>query len=127
MKQLEEKCENMNIAITKFMVKFENLRQRGLPNILVINDKLMPQEDYNKKIREHAKEQVDKIDGQGIPTRKVLLRSFEELFYLQHEIRHLFFIKPTFDRYTEADENFRKLKKIKIPDQEAWESLTKLL
>ena len=42
MKQLEEKCENMNIAITKFMVKFENLRQRGLPNILVINDKLMP-------------------------------------------------------------------------------------
>ena len=60
MKQLEEKCENMNIAITKFMVKFENLRQRGLPNILVINDKLMPQEDYNKKIKDYAKEQVDK-------------------------------------------------------------------
>ena len=51
MKQLEEKCENMNITITKFMVKFENLRQRSLPNILVINEKLMPQEDYNKNIR----------------------------------------------------------------------------
>ena len=60
MKQVEEKCGNMNIAITNFMVKFEILRQRGLPNILIINDKLMPQEDYNKKIRDYAKEQVDK-------------------------------------------------------------------
>ena len=55
MKQLEEKCGNMNIAITKFMVKFEILRQKGLPDILVLNDKLMPQEDYNKKIRDYAK------------------------------------------------------------------------
>ena len=55
MKQLEEKCENMNITITKFMVKFENLRQRIFPNILVINEKLMLQEDYSKNIREYAK------------------------------------------------------------------------
>ena len=72
----------MNIAIIKFMVKFEILRQKGLPNILVINDKLMPQEDYNKKIRYYAKEQVNKIEGQGIPTGKFLHKSFEDLFYL---------------------------------------------
>lgn len=82
MKQLEEKCENMNIAITKFMVKFENLRQISLPRILVINDKLMPQEDYNKNIREFAKEKVKKTGGQGTPIGKVLLGSFEDLFYL---------------------------------------------
>ena len=82
MKHIEDKCENMNIAITRFMVKFENLRQRSLPNILVINDKLMPQEDYNKNIREYVKEQVEKTGGQGTPTRKVLLRSFKDLFYL---------------------------------------------
>ena len=64
------------------MVTFEILRQRGLPNILVINDKIMPQEDYNKKIRDHTKEQVDKIEGQGISTGKVLHKSFEDLFYL---------------------------------------------
>ena len=40
MKQLEEKCGNMNIAITKFMVQFEILRQRGFLNILVLNDNL---------------------------------------------------------------------------------------
>ena len=68
MRQLEEKCEGMNTAITRFMVKFTNLRQKGLPDIMVINDKLMPQNYYDKKIREHAKEQVNKPIGQGIPT-----------------------------------------------------------
>ena len=114
MRELEEKCESMNTTITRFMVKFTNLTQKGLPDIMVINDKLMPQNDYDKKIREFAKEQVNKPSGQGIPIGKLLLKSFEDLFYLQHEIKHLFVIKPTFARYTEADENFRKLKKIQI-------------
>ena len=87
----------------------------------------MPQNDYDKKIREYAKEQVNKPTGQGIPTRKVLLKSFEDLFYLQYEIKHLFVIKPTFAKYTEADENFRKLKNIQIPKNEDWQALTDLL
>ena len=33
---------------------------------MVISDKLMPQNDYDKKIREFAKEQVNKLQGQGI-------------------------------------------------------------
>ena len=116
------------MSINKFMVKFENSRQRSLPNILVINDKLMPRENYNKNIREYAKEQVEKVGGgQGISTGKVLVRSFEDLFYLQHAIRHLFVIKPTFSRHIEANENFRKLKKIQIPSEEDWQSLTDLL
>ena len=82
MKQLEEKCGNMNIAITKFMVKFEILRGKGLPNILVLNDKLMPQEYYNKKIGDHEKEQLNKIEGQGMLAGKVLHKNFEDLFYL---------------------------------------------
>ena len=50
----------MNTIVTRFMVKFTNLRQKGLPDIMVINEKLMPQNDYDKKIIEHAKEQVNK-------------------------------------------------------------------
>ena len=64
------------------MVKFTNLRQKGLPDIMVINDKLMPRNDYDKNIREFGKEQVNKPQGQGIPTGKVLLKNFEDLFYL---------------------------------------------
>ena len=55
MRQLEEKSKSMNTTITRFMVKFTNLRQKGLLDIMVINDKLMPQNDYDKKIREFAK------------------------------------------------------------------------
>ena len=117
----------MNTVITKFMVKFTNLRQKGLPDIMVINDKLMPQNDYDKKIRKYAKEQVNKPTGQGIPTGKVLLKTFEDLFFLQHEIKHLFFIKLKFDKYNEADENFRKLKNIQIPKNEDWQALNDLL
>ena len=94
---------------------------------MVINDKLMPQNDYDKKLREYAKEQVNKPTGQGIPIGKVLLKSFEVLFYLQYEIKHLFVIKPTFSRYTEAYDNFRKLKNIQIPKNEDWKALIDLL
>ena len=60
---------------------------------------------------------MNKTEGQGIPTGNVLSKSFKDLFYLQHEIKHLFVIKPTFARSTQADENFRNLKKIKIPNE----------
>ena len=39
MLNLEEKCHNMQVAIDKFMDKFQILREKGLPSPLVINDK----------------------------------------------------------------------------------------
>lgn len=41
MLNLEEKCHNMHVAIDRFMAKFQILREKGLPSLLVINDKLM--------------------------------------------------------------------------------------
>ena len=70
---------------------------------------------------------MNKGDWKGVPTGKVLHKSVEDLFYLQHEIKHLFVVKLTFFRYIEADENFRKLTKIKLPDEEFWKKLTDLL
>ena len=63
------------------MMKFDILRQKGLPNPLVIHDIFMKQEDYDKKTREVAKEQANIPSSQGIPTGKVLYKSFENLFY----------------------------------------------
>lgn len=39
---LKEKCETMNLSITRFMVKYTNPRQKGLPDIHVLNAKLIP-------------------------------------------------------------------------------------
>lgn len=47
MVQLEEKCQNMQLTVDRFMVKFDVLRQKGLPNPLVANDRLMKHEDYD--------------------------------------------------------------------------------
>ena len=99
----------MELAIARFMVKFDVLRQKGLPNPLVINDKLMPQEEYNRKIREVARDQVNTSSMKGIPTCKVLYQTFENLFYLQHEVKYLIVNKPTFSKYMGADENYRKM------------------
>lgn len=77
MLNLEDKCQTMQLAIDRLMIKFEILRQKGLPNPLVINDKLMTQEDYNKKIREMSRDQVNTSSMKGIPTGKVLYQTFE--------------------------------------------------
>lgn len=72
MQNLEDKCQNMQIAINRFMAKFQILKEKGLSNPFVINDKLMTQEDYKKKIREVAKDQVNTSSMKALPTDKVL-------------------------------------------------------
>ncbi len=56
MMNLEDKFETVQLAIDRFMVKFDVLRQKGLPNPLVLNGKLIQQEDCNRKIREVEKD-----------------------------------------------------------------------
>ena len=90
MLNLEDKCQTMQLAIDRFMVKFEILRQKGLPIPLVINDKLMPQEVYNRKIKEIARDQVKTSSMKGIPTGKVLYQKFENLFYLLLSLQYFY-------------------------------------
>ena len=87
----------------------------------------MPQKYYDLKIRNHAKEQARQPLPQGSPTSKILLQYFENLFFLDNEIKHMFTIKPNFANYTEADESYRKLKTMKIPSAEKWQEFTDLL
>ena len=100
-----EKCDSMNISITKFLVKYAMLRQAGIPDIHVFNEKLMNQKEYDKKISDYEKGQVNKPLPQGSPTGKVILQYIEDLFFLQNEIKHLFVFKPNFSKYTDVDEN----------------------
>ena len=127
MNNLEEKCDNMNISISKFKTKYDLLLEAGLPDIHALNEKLMPQKDYDQKIRAHAKEQAKKPLPQESPSGKALLQYFENLFFLENEIKHMFIVKPKFSKYTEADESSRKLKSIKIPTAQQWQEFTDLM
>jgi len=86
----------------------------------------MPHEDYDKRIREVAKEEARSSSMKGMPIGKFLYQDFENLFYLQHEVKNLFVNKPTFAKYTEADEVYRRMVNIKLPDTETWEKLNDL-
>ena len=132
MHSLEDKCQTMQLPNDRFKLKLDTLMQKGLPNPLVINDKLMTQEDYDKKLREVAKDQINKATihnttKQGMPSGKVLYQALENLFYLQNEVKHSFVNKLTFSKYTKTNEVFRRLKNIQLPTEERWEQLIDLL
>ena len=78
----------------------------------------MRHEDYVKKLREVAKETSHISSMKSIPTGKVLLETLEKFFYLQHEVNHLFVNNPTFSRYSEVGEIYRRMMKIKIRHEE---------
>ena len=54
--QLEEKAQSMGIGVHIFFSKIEVLHKKGLPGMLVINDKLITLSDYKKKINTMAKD-----------------------------------------------------------------------
>jgi len=124
MLNLEEKCHNMQVAIDRFMAKFQILREKGLPNPMVINYKLMSQLDYSDRLRKLAKEQASSSAIKSLPTGKVLYDTFENLFFLEHEVKHMFLNKPNFTKYTEANEIYRRMMNVKIPNAEWWQNIT---
>lgn len=117
----------MLVAINRFMVKFQILSNKGLSNLMVIHDKLMTQLDYTNRLRKLDKEQASTSGIKALPTGKVLHDTFENLFFLEHEVKHLFVTKPNFAKYTEAKKIYRRMIKEKLPKDEWWEKMTDLL
>ena len=117
----------LELVENKFFNKFDVLRQKGLHSPLVINEKLMRHEDYFNKLREAAKETSHISSMKGFPIGKVLLQTFENLFYFKDEVNPLFVNKPTFAKYSKAGDIYHNVMKIKIPDEETWEKWCDLL
>ena len=59
-------------------------------------------------------------------TGKAFLKAMGKDFFIQHEVNHIFVVKPTFSRYTEVDEIYRKVIKLTIPDEDRWVKLCEL-
>jgi hypothetical protein len=51
MLQLEQKSQVMDIGVQRFFNKFEVLHKKGLPGLLVLNEKLITLPDYNQKLK----------------------------------------------------------------------------
>ena len=83
---------------------------------MVINEKLMTQLDYDTRLRILAKEQASSSSTKALPTSKVFYNTFENLFFLEHEVKHLFLTKPNFAKYTKVGEIYRRIVNLKLPD-----------
>jgi hypothetical protein len=127
MLQLEEKVQNMDIGVQRFFSKIEALQKKGLPGLLVLNDKLMTLPDYKQKMAMVAKDSSKFSGIQGSITGKAFLETLQPDLNIQHEIKYIFIVKPTFSKYTEMDEIYRRLLKVTIPSQLRWEELCNLI
>ena len=127
MLQLEEKSQNMDVGVQKFFSKVDVLQKKGLPSLLVLNDKLMTLSDYKKKISMVEKDSSKFLGIQGNIIGKEFLETLQLDLNIRHEIKHIFIIKTTFAKYTEMDEVYRRLLKVTIPNQQRCEDLCALI
>jgi hypothetical protein len=127
MLQLEEKSQVMDIGVQRFFNKFEVLNKKGLPGLLVLNDKLITLADYNQKLKTVAKDNSKFAGIHRSITGKAFLKTLQFDLNIQHEIKHIFITKPTFSKYRKMDEIYRKLLKISILSKKRWDKLCELL
>jgi len=87
--------------------------------------------DYTHKLNKYS---VDKVNAssstsaeKALPSSQALYDKLENLFYIEHEVKHVFTIPPNFLRYTETDETLRKQQRHKIPEPEWWQDMLVIL
>jgi hypothetical protein len=117
----------MDIEVQIFFSKIEALQKKGLPGLRVINDKLMTLYDYKKKLATMAKDSSKFLGIQGSITGRAFLESFQSDISIQHEIQYIFIVNPTFSKYTEMDEVYRRVLKVDVPSNLRWEELCNLI
>ena len=121
----------MQVEINSFMQRFKILQDNGLPSLSGDNDRLMKHANYVHKLNTYAVGQVNSSTSasevKSIPTGQSLHDNLESLFYIEHEVKHMFQLQLNFFRYTEADETLRKLQRHKFPEQQWWEDMLGIL
>ena len=117
----------MDVGVQRFFSKINALQNKGLPGLLVLNDKLMTLSDYKQKISMVAKDSSKFSRIQGSITGKAFLETLQLDLNIQHKIKYIFITRPTFAKYTEMDEIYRRLLKVTIPNQQRWEELCTLI
>jgi len=119
------------VEIDSFVEIFTVLHKNGLPSLLGSNECLMRHVDYMHKLNKYASNQVNASSSTSaqkeLPSGQALYDKLENLFYIEHEVKHLFTIPPNFFRYIETHETLRKLQKHKLLEPEWWQDMLGIL
>jgi len=94
MQNLEKRCQDMQVEINSFMERFTVLQNKGLPSLLGNNDRLTKHVYYVHKLNTYDVDQVNSSTSasgvKALPTDQSLYDNLENLFYIEHEVKHLF-------------------------------------
>lgn len=119
------------MEINDFTEKFTVLQQKGLPSLLTNNQRLLTHEQYAHRVNTYVANQITASSSTsekiGPPSGQSLYDKLENLFYIKHEINHLFEVQPNFYRYTEADETSIRLQRHQLPTYQWWQSMLDVL
>jgi len=91
----------------------------------------MKHKDYVQKLNTYVVNKATASSStsaeKSLPSGQSIYDSLENLFYIEHEVKHLFTIPPNYYRYTDVDETLRKLQRHKIPGPEWWQNMLEIL
>lgn len=127
MTQLETKCQTLKIVVQRFHFKFNLLNQIGFPGLVAPNDKLISLEEYCQNLYTIVTNKAKFAGIKGHLTGKDFLEALNFDLMIKHEIKHIFVNKPTFGKYTEVDEVYRKLINLSILNEDRWDHLCEII
>lgn len=118
---VERECQGIQAKVDNYKFKMGALRDKGLPSLLTDIGILLTREQYATKMTNFIANQItastSTSEEAGPPSRQSLYNKLENLFYISHEIDHLFEVPPNFYRYTEADVTLTKIRKHQLPKE----------
>jgi len=127
MTQLETKCQTLKTFFQRFHFKFNLLNQRGLPGLVAPIDKLINLEEYCQNLYTITTDKAKFSGIKGHITGKQVLEALNFDLNIKYEIKNLFVNKPTFEKYTEVDEVYKKLVNLAIPSEDQWDHLCEVI
>ena len=113
----------MELTVNIFFNRIEPLTQKGLPSLVVINDKLMIREDYVKRLKDMAKDFVNLSNIRGNIAGKAMPDPINNPIFIEHDLKQVFIMKPNLVWYIETYEIYCMMIKVKILDEEHWSEL----
>jgi len=128
---LERKCQEMKEDIDEFRTKMAVLQDKGLPSLVSGTGQLLSYKHYMVRVDKYVENQItassSATEETGPPSGQTLYDKLENLFFLEHEINHLFDEPPNFYRLTEADEVVVKMRRHQLPPADWWQAMLEIL
>jgi len=128
---LEARCREMQKDVDNFEIKLAALQTKGLPSLLTSVGRLLTREQYATRLNNYVTNQLTASSSSpaqaGPPSGQTLYDKMENLFYMKHEVNHLFEMPPNYYKYTEADETLIKIQRHQIPPEDWCQAMLAIL